>query len=246
MNRNIRAAGFDLGDTLIFYGDAPPSWVALYREALELVAQRCNVSPTEAQFAAAEKILAGYNTRITPRTNEVSSVEIFSNVLRCWEIDPAECLAAATDAYFDFFQRQMSVYPETVASLRSLRKRGLPVGVLTDVPYGMPREFVEHDIRSAGIAGLFDALITSVEVGVRKPEPAGYLALAAALGVQPDEMLYVGNEPKDVIGAVRAGMTGVFLDRANSGANHGQDFTVTTLTEIDGILAGEAPRPKLR
>jgi putative hydrolase of the HAD superfamily len=106
----------------------------------------------------------------------------------------------------------------------------------------MPREFVEHDIQSAGIAGLFDALITSVEVGIRKPEPAGYLALAAELGVQPTEMLFVGNEPKDVIGAARAGMTGVFLDRTNSGENHGQYFTIAALTEIDLILACETPR----
>jgi putative hydrolase of the HAD superfamily len=141
------------------------------------------------------------------------------------------------DAYFTFFQQQMCAYPETIEVLTTLRQRGMLIGILTDVPYGMPREFVERDIIGAGIKGLFDVLVTSVEVGVRKPEPAGYVALAERLGVIPNEMLYVGNEPKDVIGATRAGMTSVFLDRAKSAANHSQQFTVDRLTGLHTILA---------
>jgi len=236
MSRRIKAVGFDLGDTLLYYRDIPMSWVALYPKALQLVAASCQASPTAAQFATAEQILASHNTRITPRTHEIRAEEIFSSILGSWKIDPAAHLRAAIDAYFTFFQRQMCPYPETMEVLTSLRKRGLPVGILTDVAYGMPREFVERDLTGAGIEGLFDVLVTSVEVGVRKPEPAGYVALAAKLRVEPAEMVYIGNEPKDVIGAVRAGMTGVFLDRANSGANHGQHFTVATLSTIAGIL----------
>ena len=242
MSRKIRAVGFDLGDTLIFYRDVPMSWVALYPKALQSVAARCNTSPTESQFATAEQILARHNTRITPRTHEVRAEEIFSSILGSWEIDPAQHLRAAMEAYFTFFQQQMCAYPETVEVLTTLRQCGMPVGILTDVAYGMPREFVERDITGAGINGLFDVLVTSVEVGVRKPEPAGYVALADRLGVAPGEMLYIGNEPKDVIGAARAGMTSVFLDRANSGANHGQHFTVSTLTGLRAVLADDPPR----
>ena len=242
MGGRIKAVGFDLGDTLIYYRDIPMSWVALYRKALQSIAVRCQASPTEAQFVAAEQILTRHNTRVTPRTQEVRAEEIFSSILSSWEIAPAGKLRAAMDAYFTFFQQQMSAYPETIEVLITLRKRGMPVGILTDVPYGMPREFVERDITGAGIEGLFDVLVTSVEVGVRKPEPAGYVALAAKLGVSPNEMLYIGNEPKDVIGASRAGMTSVFLDRASSGANHGQHFTVNTLTGLCEILADDAPQ----
>jgi putative hydrolase of the HAD superfamily len=101
----------------------------------------------------------------------------------------------------------------------------------------MPREFVQRDLDGAGISGLFDALITSVEIGVRKPDPAGYLALAARLGVAPAEMLYVGNEPKDVIGARAAGAAAAFLDRSNSGIDHGQNYTIGTLSEIHEIVS---------
>jgi len=103
----------------------------------------------------------------------------------------------------------------------------------------MPRAFVERDIADAGITGLFDVLLTSVEVRVRKPEPAGYHELAKRLGVASAEMLYVGNEAKDVIGARNAGALSAFLDREGSGADHGQKFTLSTLADIYHILASQ-------
>ena len=45
------------------------------------------------------------------------------------------------------------------------------------------------------------------------------------------------TSPKDVIGANRAGAIAVFLDRANSGSNHGQHFTISTLLGIHDIVS---------
>jgi putative hydrolase of the HAD superfamily len=233
----IRGIGFDLGDTLIYYRDTPLNWVALYPDALRLVAAACELSPTPEQMAAAAQALTGYNTRMTPRTHETTAEEILSRVLRSWGLNNATHLPAAIEAFFIFFQQKISTYPETVQVLSSLHARGFPTGILTDVPYGMPRHFVQRDLDRAGISDLFDVLLTSVEVGVRKPEPDGYLALATRLSVAPDEMLYVGNEPKDVIGARRAGVTAVFLDRTGDGGNHGQQFTISTMSGLSDLIS---------
>jgi putative hydrolase of the HAD superfamily len=232
----LRAVGFDLGDTLIFYDGTPLNWSAQYPEALRVTAAACGVSVKPDQLTEAGKLLASYNTRLAPRTKEVTADEIFTRVLKCWGLDAAKHLPASAEAFFNFFQQTMRAYPETVAALQSLRAQSIPTGILTDVPYGMPRNLVERDINKAGIFGLFDVLITSVEVGVRKPETKGFLALAAALGFAPAEMLYVGNELKDVIGANRVGMRTAFLDREKTDANHGQDFTIATLRELESLL----------
>jgi phosphoglycolate phosphatase-like HAD superfamily hydrolase len=59
-------------------------------------------------------------------------------------------------------------------------------------------------------------------------------------------MLYVGNEPKDVIGACRAGMPAMLLDRAGIGDNHGQQFTISTLREVIEIVNDmNRPGPEL-
>lgn len=232
----IRAVGFDLGDTLLFYRDTPMSWVAMHPAALAAVAKSCNAQPTAEQIARAKEILTQHNTRVVPRTQEIPAQKIFSSILEGWELEPGKNLNAAIEAYFTFFQHRLSAYPETRLVLETLRTRGFRTGILTDVPYGMPRTFVQRDISGAGITNLFDVLLTSVEVGVRKPEPAGYHELAKCLNVEPKQMLYIGNEAKDVIGAIQAGACAVFLDRNNSGANHGQDFTVSALTDLYEIL----------
>lgn len=236
MQTTIRAVGFDLGDTLLFYRDTPMSWVALYPDALAAVAKRCKVQPTAEQFERAKEILTQHNTRVVPRTREIPAETILGSILDAWKLDPAKHSSAAIEAFFSFFQQRLSAYPETVSVLQTLRAQNIPTGILTDVAYGMPRAFVERDIAGAGITGLFDILLTSVEVGVRKPEPTGYHELAKRLGVASDEMLYVGNEAKDVIGAGQAGVLSAFLGRNGTGENHGPDFTISTLTDLYVIL----------
>jgi putative hydrolase of the HAD superfamily len=234
----IRAIGFDLGETLVFYRETPLNWAAMYPGALAAVAKRCDAQPTPEQLACANQILRDHNTRIVPRTREVPAAAIFSAILNAWQLEPGSHLDEAIETFFSFFQQRLCAYPETVRVLTDLRARGFPVGILTDVPYGMPREFVQRDLSGAGISALLDVVLTSVEVGVRKPESAGYHACAKRLGVEPAEMLYVGNEAKDVIGARQAGAMAAFLDRENSRENHGQDFTFSSLTDVERILAG--------
>ena len=239
----IRAVGFDLGDTLLFYRDTPMSWVTLYPDALAAVAKRCLAQPTPEQFERATEILTQHNTRVVPRTREIPAETILGLILEAWELDPDQHTRTAIEAFFSFFQQRLSAYPETVSVLQTLRTHRIPTGILTDVAYGMPRAFVERDIAGAGITGLFDVLLTSVEVGVRKPDPAGYRELAKRLNVEPKQMLYIGNEPKDVIGASAAGACSVFLDRNYTGADHGQDFTAATLADLYEIL-GLSVKPK--
>ena len=90
MKTKIRGVGFDLGDTLIFYRETPLSWVSLYPEALRCVAKACQAAPVAGQFDAAAQVLARYNTRITPRTEEVTAEEILSLVLRSWDRDATD------------------------------------------------------------------------------------------------------------------------------------------------------------
>ena len=79
-------------------------------------------------------------------------------------------------------------------------------------------------------------LLTSVEVGWRKPAAAGFLALAERLGTSVGQMLFVGNEAKDVLGAVQAGARSVFLDHERRATDYGQSNTIHSLTEVLTLL----------
>jgi len=159
-------------------------------------------------------VLEHYNTRLEPRVREVPERVVFSEVTTALGF-PAGDRQMVADAFFACFQRRVTAYPETLAVLRHLRRLSVDVGVLTDVPYGMERARVEANLTAAGLGGLITALLTSVDVGHRKPASAGFLRLAAELGVPVAHLLYVGNEEKDIEGANRAGARSVLIDREN-------------------------------
>ena len=233
----IEVVGFDLGETLLFYRDTPLSWASLYEPALARVAAACRLEPSRAEIAAACEILRQHNTRLVPRETEIGAESIFGTVLAAWHSPASESLlTTVTQSFFGFFQQRMSAYPDTHAVLATLSARGLALGILTDVPYGMPAACVRDDLRAAGIEDFFASVLTSVEVGWRKPTPTGFGLLARRLGTSPERMLFVGNEAKDVLGARQAGAQAVLLDHGQTGADHGQGATIQCLNDLLPLL----------
>lgn len=60
-----------------------------------------------------------------------------------------------------------------------------------------------------GLTGFADAVISSAEVGVAKPDPRIYEIAAAAAGVPPRRCLFIDDRLTNVEGARALGMTGV-------------------------------------
>ena len=234
---DIVAVGFDVGETLLYYPGVGLSWESQYREALAMVAVSCGRDPTTDQRALAEAVLRCYNTRLHPRVHEVRAEVIFGEVLTVWGGSTDQEAAIAAEAFFGYFHRRMRPYDDSVAVLTALRERGILIGVLTDVPYGMASALVHRDLVEAGIAEYIDVVLTSVDVGARKPDPRGFVELARRLGVASEAMLFVGNEPKDVAGARAAGSRTVLIDRTGTRPAWGQDITLTDLNGLVRLLS---------
>ena len=229
------AIGFDLGETLLTYADTPLNWASLYPAALKHVGSKLGIVPREAELTESIRVLSRYNTRLHPRREEVAAEKIFHEALASWNLPP-HGLEVAIAAFFAFFQQRVVPYPEAVAVLSELRARGIRTGVLTDVPYGMPRAFVERDLREAGILSLVDVLVTSVEIGWRKPEPAGFHALVAKLQIDVGELWFVGNEQKDVTGALAAQAHPILVDRENLQPRWGEAHRIRDLREVLALV----------
>src|ERR1700733_998909 len=112
MKARIRAIGFDLGETLLFYRDTPLNWASCYPAALACVAAAGGAKPRDEELAAAAGILSRYNTRIVPRTDEVPAEVILSAVLGVLGVAELSCLPKAIEAFFGFFQQRICTYPE--------------------------------------------------------------------------------------------------------------------------------------
>lgn len=85
--------------------------------------------------------------------------------------------------------------------VRQVRSAGFRTGLLSN-SWGL-------DYDRKGWDELFDAVVISGEIGMRKPEPEIYHHTARALGVEPAECVFVDDLGVNVKGAVAVGMVGV-------------------------------------
>jgi putative hydrolase of the HAD superfamily len=225
-----KAVLFDLGFTLVSYEDTPFDWQVMYRDGLAKVLQAIGTEVNPNTIQNGEKVLLKYNTRVNSREYEVDSDTIFSDLFSGLGITDFGKIGAAKEVLYSFFQRNSSIYDDAVKVLSALRSRGCKTGVLTDVAYGMDTQHAIRDI--AEIIGYFDVVLTSRDVGFRKPNTRGYLQLAEKLDAVPNKCIFVGDEDKDIFGANKAGMMSVLIDRKGHNADYGQKFTVSSLVDI--------------
>ncbi len=233
----VTAVGFDVGDTLVEYEGLPLSWVAYYGAALRELANHLGITATDAQLARGADVLRRYNTRLNPRDHEVPFRRILDEIASEFGVPaPADELPAARP-FFDVFRQRLRAFPDAWPMLDRLRQRGVQVGCFTDVPYGMPREFVLEDIERAKLSDVIDVVITSREAGFRKPAAATLARIAAELGATRETFLYVGNEEKDIIAANAFGCRSVLLDRTGAAPMWGQSATIRSLSELERLLS---------
>ena len=228
----IKAVSFDVGHTLIKYNN-PLNWKALYRPALKQVSGICNLFLSDEQLKAAVSILTKYNTRENPRMVEVISQVIFREIFDAWNLSHDE-LDSVRAAFYGFFQNDAVCYDDVAETLEHLRALHIQMGVLTDVAYGMDNAFSLRDI--ATIRHYFDLVLTSVDVGYRKPHPNGFLALLQEFNLSPSEMMYIGDEQKDIAGANALGIVSVLINRSESKPEWGQVHTIQTLSDLLPLL----------
>lgn len=225
---DIKAIAFDVGHTLIYYNHQL-NWQTLYPMAIAQVMKSCNFSYVKEADENAQKILTKYNTRINFREYEVSSDVIFSEILNIWEIG-IDKLEIAKQAFYGYFQQGAVCYDDSEYVLQSFKNRGIKIGVLTDVAYGMDNKYALVDL--IAIQKYIDICLTSTDVGYRKPNKAGYLVLQKSFDVPFKQIAFVGDEEKDIIGANNTGIISILINRDNEAKNYSQNYTVNSLTEL--------------
>ncbi|MHC4591272.1 MAG: HAD family hydrolase [Planctomycetota bacterium] len=116
--------------------------------------------------------------------------------------------------------------------LDQLGQRGLQRGVIMNGAPAVQR----HVVQSLGLQPHMEHIILGEIEGYSKPDARLFRRALELAGVEPGEMLYVGDSPvTDILGAARAGIPTVWL---NTGRRRlprsfpAPDFTVTRLSEV--------------
>ena len=113
--------------------------------------------------------------------------------------------------------------------IRTLRTAGFSTALLSNSWGG-------DEYPRADFPALFDAVVISGEVGMRKPEPGIFLHAAEALGLDPRECAFVDDVAANVAAAAACGMTGVLHTEPSA--------TAAALAGLFGVPLG-AVRPVL-
>jgi epoxide hydrolase-like predicted phosphatase len=105
---------------------------------------------------------------------------------------------------------------EMLRLFRRLKASGVPTGLLSNSwGGGYPTDLFPD---------MFDAVVISGEVGMRKPEPRIFLHTAQLLGLAPDECVFIDDIQANITAAEQLGFTGVLHSAAADTARQVADL----------------------
>ena len=201
----IKAVIFDVDGTLYDYDSAH----AVGMEALDAyVGRKLNMDP--ASFRAAyKKTMKEVSNRMG-----LQAAAIHDRYLRFQIMAETEGFAysphvlAMTDLYWNTLLDAMRPQPGIGQALERLRAGGYRLGVGTN----MMVDYQLRKLERLGMLNMFDFIVTSEEALAEKPEPGFFRKCVEKAHAEPEECLFVGDDPVlDYGGAVRAGLKGLWF-----------------------------------
>jgi 2-haloacid dehalogenase len=124
--------------------------------------------------------------------------------------------------------RQTQAYPEVPGMLETLRGRGMARAILSN---GEPAMLADA-VRSAGIAGLLDQVLSVEAVGVFKPDPRVYRLAAERFDLEPRAIAFFSSNPWDAFGALAFGFRVFWVNRSGQPDEYDLRGHVTELTDL--------------
>jgi FMN hydrolase / 5-amino-6-(5-phospho-D-ribitylamino)uracil phosphatase len=229
MISNIRAIAFDLDDTL---WDIEPVIARAERRLLDWLRENC---PRISERFSPEDMRAARTQRAR---EEPERAHDFAYLRKTCMMQHARACGYSDDVAIQAFEifyaarNECDVFADVRPALAQLKSR-FTLGTLTNG---------NADLGRIGLAHFFSVSLNAVQVGVPKPHPRTFAKLAEVLGVEPKELLYVGDDPAlDVEGARAAGLRTAWMNRRRAtwpDDLREADFMIRDCTElVDRLVA---------
>jgi len=162
-----------------------------------------------------EAFIRGLNTA-NPDTNAWARLErnevSFDDFCTLFEAE-ADAAGHHIDARDMFSLLSGDLHQEMVEAVRRIKKAGLKTGMLTN--NWVPLDSRDSTITSGGrdeVLALFDVIIESSKVGVRKPDPRFYELACEALVIEPHEAVFLDDLGINLKPARAMGMTTIKVE----------------------------------
>jgi FMN phosphatase YigB (HAD superfamily)/sugar phosphate isomerase/epimerase len=202
MTIHIEAILFDMGGTLRRTTKREPV------EKFEMIKQILNLTGLIAdpeEFARLLKIRAtAYHKWAKKNLAELNESDLWTRwMLPDFPADKISPIAVQLNQIWRDVHGRRNAIPEVPETVLSLYRRGYRLGLVSNTTSSVE---VPRTLSELGIAGCFDTVVLSCEVGKRKPGAAILLEATGRMGAEPRRCAYIGDRPnRDVISSRRAG-----------------------------------------
>ena len=238
----LKAVLFDLDDTLIDWDGFDSGWDMLDRERVRGVFDYVN-SEIHA-ISDFETLLGHYRQRTfdswesgrsnlrAPHLGRVVVDSLVATGVPAEQIDERQVMEAFNWGAVP----GVVMFPDVPESLTTLLDNDIRVGIVTNAH--QPMWMRDRELAEFGLLDFFpDCRFSAADVGYLKPHPRIFEAALACMEIEPEEAVFVGDNPvADIAGAQGAGMRAVLRAREPMSSMLSgliqPDHTVTSLYDL--------------
>ncbi|MFH0868755.1 MAG: HAD family hydrolase [archaeon] len=162
-------------------------------------------------------------------------IGLLSDVLIENGFSPAEAESTSEFLYKKSFVENGAIYPDTLLALNLLSEKDIKLGIISDADWNI----LKLELEKFGLLRFFSSFSVSSEVRAYKPDGKIFAHALKSANVLPEESIYVGDTPEDIIGAKNMSIRSVLINRLHKDTSKikiGPDFEVASLADIHGIL----------
>lgn len=223
-----RAVLFDLYGTLIdVHIDTQPFtiWEQLSRY---LVQNRVQLSPAELRDRYHKQVDSDRREHGEPF---VLNGTFFADVLGADARLSDDQVAQFARRFRELTTRSLKLRHYALPLIHELRRNNCRIGIVSNTDAAL----TAHDLDELRIRHLFDAVVLSSEVGVKKPDPTIFNIAIERLGVSAAETIHIGDDyTADFLGAVNARVRPILL--CSNGSRLCRDCVRASLHDILSAL----------
>jgi putative hydrolase of the HAD superfamily len=241
----IRAALFDLGNTLVSYYQ-PPEFMPILRRSLDACLLTLDRGPLshEARTSLVHQALELNQERADLAVWPLE--ERLRTLFRDYGPDMimTERLAAA---FLGPILSTARVNDDALPVLAALKQRGVKTAIVSNTPWGSSAQAWRTELDRHSLLDAVDGVVFCRDVGWRKPHPVPFRRALEIIGASADHAVFVGDDPIwDVEGADGAGLRPILLAESSPAAMRSEATIASSLREvlekIDGLNAGRRGR----
>lgn len=102
---------------------------------------------------------------------------------------------------FDYFKRNLRLFPDTKKILKEVKNKGLKTALVTNTPIKQANKLLDY----FELKKYFDAVVGGDEVEDGKPAPDIMLEACKRLNIEPEEAVVIGDTEADMVSGKDAG-----------------------------------------